>query len=86
MVGPAKISYNYDMVVIGAGWPAGRAFGVPTGDFLGLFPYTVQTIPELSMVSMTDPIIALDDGVFVESGRHQILMAAGSLYSELYGL
>ena len=31
-----------------------HAFGVPTGDFLGLFPYTVQTIPELSMVGRTE--------------------------------
>ena len=54
-------------------WSLGRlaachAFGVPTGDFLGLFPYTVQTIPELSMVGRTESELT-DAGVSYEVGK-----------------
>ena len=45
-----------------------HAFGVPTGDFLGLFPYTVQTIPELSMVGRTESELT-GAGVAYEVGK-----------------
>ena len=45
-----------------------HAFGVPTSDFLGLYPHTVQTIPELSMVGMTESELT-DAGVPYEVGR-----------------
>ena len=45
-----------------------HAFGVPTGDFLGLFPYTVQTIPELSMVGRTESELT-EAGVAYEVGK-----------------
>ena len=45
-----------------------HAFGVPTGDFLGFFPYTVQTIPELSMVGRTESELT-GAGVAYEVGK-----------------
>ena len=45
-----------------------HAFGVPTGDFLGLYPYTVHSIPELSMVGMTESELT-DAGVPYEVGK-----------------
>ncbi|MDX6300522.1 MAG: ATP-binding cassette, subfamily bacterial, partial [Nocardioidaceae bacterium] len=38
----------------------------------------------LSTVREADQILVVDDGRIVESGRHDDLLAAGGLYSELY--
>ena len=45
-----------------------HAFGAPTSDFLGLYPHNVQTIPELSMVGMTESELT-DAGVSYEVGK-----------------
>ncbi len=39
-----------------------------------------------STVRMADHIVVLDGGRIVEEGDHQQLIAAGGLYSELYGI
>jgi ATP-binding cassette subfamily B protein len=39
-----------------------------------------------STVTGADLILVLDKGRLVESGRHEVLVAAGGRYAELYGL
>ena len=47
---------------------ARHAFDVPTGGFPSLFPYTVETMPELSMVGKTESQLT-DEGVPFEVGK-----------------